>query len=152
GGHFRQVNVDTPGGADDDAVHWFEDPGNEDLGDGELSRQGDRFAAVRGYASSTRIAVSSVRGGAGGDVDLACLTGTDETLSSPTWSPDGRSLAFAHADGIEVLPLPSVVAGDCPGATASHLVLPGAQEPDWSPAPVDVSGPSDNGPAPANQS
>jgi hypothetical protein len=72
-------------------------------------------------------------------VDLACLTGTDSTLTSPTWSPDGRSLAFAHADGIEVLPLPNVEPGDCPGATSSRLVIPGGQEPDWSPAPVDAN-------------
>jgi Tol biopolymer transport system component len=142
GGHFRQVNVDTPGGGNDDAVHWFEDAGNEDLGDGELSRAGDRFAAVRSYGSGTHIGIYHVQGGVGGSVDLACLTGTDATLSSPTWSPDGRALAFAHAQGIEVLPLPSVVAGDCPGATSSRLVIPGGQEPDWSPAPLETTTPS----------
>ena len=47
GGHFRQVNVDAPGGGNDDALHWFDDAGNEDVGDGELSRQGDRLALVR---------------------------------------------------------------------------------------------------------
>ena len=58
GGHFRQVNVDSFGGGNDDAVYWFDDAGNEDVGDGELSRQGDRLALVRSYGG-TRTSRSS---------------------------------------------------------------------------------------------
>jgi WD40-like Beta Propeller Repeat len=142
GGHFRQVNIDAPGGGNDDASYWFDDAENDDLGDGELSRHGDRLAEVRTYGADTHIAVLAVSGGAGGHVDYACSFGPDGTLTSPTWSSDGRALAFAHADGIEVASLPSVVPGDCPGAASSRLVIPGGQEPDWSPAPVDPGTPA----------
>jgi WD40-like Beta Propeller Repeat len=149
GGHFRQVNVDSPGGRDDDAAYWFDDAGNEDLGDGELSRQGDRLAEVRSYGDNTHIAVLSVAGGPGGSVSYACFTGKAQTLASPTWSPDGRSLAFADGDGVEVLPLPAVVPGGCPGATSSRVVLPGASEPDWSPAAYAPGAPVAPAPGPA---
>jgi hypothetical protein len=135
GGAGAQVDVDSPGGGDDDAVHWFDDEAREDLGDGELSRQGDRLALLRSYGASLHLAIYHVDA-LGGAVQAACFTGADASLASPSWSPDARSLAFADAEGIEVLPLPAVVAGDCPGATSSHLVVPGGAEPDWGPADV----------------
>src|SRR5690349_5383999 len=137
GGHFRQVNVDSPGGANDDALYWFDDAGNEDVGDGELSRQGDRLALVRSYGDNTHLAIYHVGGGAGGPTpEAACYTGKDATLAGPSWSPDGTKLAFQDVEGIEVLPLPQVVAGDCPGASSSTVVLPGASAPDWGPAAI----------------
>jgi WD40-like Beta Propeller Repeat len=135
GGAGSQVNLDSPGGGNDDAVHWFDDEEMEDLDDGELSRQGDRLALLRSYGSNLHLAIFHVDG-VGGGVQAACFSGTDAKLGSPTWSPDGRSLAFADSEGIEVLPLPSVVAGDCPGAGSGRVVVPGAAEPDWGPADV----------------
>ncbi|MGZ4186584.1 MAG: hypothetical protein ACXVFA_14580 [Solirubrobacteraceae bacterium] len=137
GGHFRQVNIGSPGGGNDDALHWFEDAGNEDVGDGELSRQGDRLAIVRSYGQNTHIGIYHVDGGAGGPApEAACFTGTDATFAGPSWSPDGTKLAFQDEQGIEVLPLPQVVDGDCPGASSSTVVLPGASAPDWGPAAI----------------
>ncbi|HEY7010667.1 MAG TPA: hypothetical protein VH395_17080 [Jatrophihabitantaceae bacterium] len=137
GGHFRQVNIDSLGGGDDDALHWFDDAGNEDVGDGELSRQGDRLALVRSYGDNTHIAIYHVSGGAGGSApEAACYTGTDAALAGPSWSPDGTRLAFQDEEGVEVLPLPQVVAGDCPGATSSSVIIPGATAPDWAPAAI----------------
>lgn len=139
GGFKRQVNVDTPGGYDDD-VHWFDDAdmfgveNSTDLGDGELSRQGDRFVAVRSYGAKTHLMVYKAAGFAGPPA-YACNTGNEETLDSPTWSPDGQRLAFAHKEGIEVLPLPSVEP-DCPGASSGTVVIAGGSEPDWGPADV----------------
>ena len=137
GGHFRQVNLDSPGGGNDDAVHWFEDAGNEDVGDGELSRQGDRLALVRSYGANTHLAIYDVGGGLGSvPPAAACFTGADPSLAGPSWSPDGTRLAFQDAQGIEVMPLPSVIAGDCPGASSSTLILTGASAPDWGPAAI----------------
>jgi hypothetical protein len=136
GGHFHQVNVDSPGGGDDDASYWFDDPGNEDVADGELSRAGDRLALVRSYGPGTHIAIYQVDGIGGPAPDPACYTGKDASLTGPSWSPDGSKLAFADSEGIEVLPLPQVVPGDCPGAGSSAVILPGASQPDWGPAAI----------------
>ena len=137
GGHFRQINIDAPGGGNDDAVHWFDDTGNEDVGDGELSRQGDRLALVRSYGANTHIAIYHVSGGPGGPApEAACYTGSDATFAGPSWSPDGMRLAFQDEQGIEVLPLPQVVDGECPGASSSSVILPGATAPDWGPAAI----------------
>jgi hypothetical protein len=137
GGHFRQVNIDSPGGGNDDAVHWFDDAGNEDVGDGELSRLGDRLALVRSYGPGTHLAIYHVGGGPGGPApQAACFAGTDASLAGPSWSPDGTKLAFQDDQGIEVLPLPQVIDGDCPGASSSTVILPAATQPDWGPASI----------------
>lgn len=151
GGFLSQVNHDAPGGGDDSDVHWFDDHElfnpSTDLGDGELARQGDRFAALRSYGADThlmfyKVTQDVVSGTPSGPPALACKTGTEQTLDSPTWAPDGQAIAFSHRDGVEVLPLPSVEP-DCPGARSGTVVIPGGSEPDWGPAAVNP------GPAPA---
>jgi Dipeptidyl peptidase IV (DPP IV) N-terminal region/WD40-like Beta Propeller Repeat len=136
GGHFHQVNIDSPGGGDDDAHYWFDDVGNEDIGDGELSRQGDRLALVRSYGDHTHFAIYHVAGVGGPAPEAACFSGTDASIAGPSWSPDGTKLAFQDSHGIEVMDLPSVVPGDCPGATSSTPIVPGAAAPDWGPASI----------------
>ncbi len=137
GGHFHQVNVDAPGGGNDDAAYWFDDAGNEDIGDGELSSQGNRLALVRSYGPDTHVAILHVSGAAGAATAVpACYSGKDPSIASPSWSPDGTKLAFADSAGIEVLPLPHVIDGECPGAASSRVILPGATAPDWGPASI----------------
>jgi hypothetical protein len=59
GGYLHQVNTHDLGAAED--VHWFDDyevvgqENSTDLGDGELSAQGDKLALVRSYGSDTHI-------------------------------------------------------------------------------------------------
>ncbi len=145
GGYQSQVNLDSPGGGDDDDQHWFDDEDiNQpptDLGDGELSRQGDRLVALRSYGGDLHMRFYAVSGdvqggGVPGPPAEACSSGADSSLDSPTWSHDGRTVAFAVAAGIETLPLPSVTAGYCNGAGSSRLVIPGGAEPDFGPAAV----------------
>jgi Tol biopolymer transport system component len=152
GGFLNQVNYDSPDGGTDDDVHWFDDQdmfgleNSEDLGDGELSRQGDRLVTIRSYGANSHLMFYKV-GSLSSVPAHACNTGTEETLDSPTWSPDGHAIAFAHKDGVEVMPLPSVEAG-CPGASSGTVVIPGGAEPDWGPAAVNP-GPRVGAPPPA---
>jgi hypothetical protein len=145
GGFLSQVNVDSPGGGDDDDQHWFDDQDinspSTDLGDGEVSRQGDRLVTLRNYGNDLHLQFYAVGGNlaAGplpGPPAEACFSGADSSLDNPTWSPDGRSIAYAVAAGIEVLPLPNVEPGYCNGAGTSTLALPGGSSPDWGPAAV----------------
>jgi hypothetical protein len=135
GGLFRQVLLDAIGTANSDATVWFNDPGNFTLRDGELSRQGDRLALLRDEGDAAHLVVFAVPA-AHEAPRPACMTDAEATLDDPTWSPDGTRLAFAHAEGIEVLSLPVVTAGECPGAQSVGVVIPGGSEPDWGPADV----------------
>ena len=145
GGYLSQVNLDSPGGGDDDDQHWFDDQDihspSTDLGDGELSRQGDRLVTLRNYGADLHLQLYSVSGdvqsGApSGPPSEACFSGADSSLDSPTWSHDGRTIAYAIAAGVETMSLPNVAPGTCAGAGSSRLVLPGAAEPDFGPAAV----------------
>jgi len=59
------------------------------------------------------------------------LTGaTGGEFGVPSWSPDGRSLAWAEGNGVWT----AAIAHNCAGNP--HLTIPGAREPDWGPAGV----------------
>lgn len=132
GGYLHQVNTHDLGAAED--VHWFDDhevvgqENSTDLGDGELSAQGDKLALVRSYGSDTHIVWYT---GAPPAVPAPqCATGKLEGLHGPTWAPDGQSLAWGEPDGVWIKPS----ALDC--AVQPSLVIPGGSEPDWGPAAV----------------
>ena len=145
-GFGSQVNIDDFGGGRDSDVHWFDDAdvfgqdNSTDLGDGELSPQGDRLAILRGYGDNLQLSFFAVSGDARTSIpstpSKACTTGAEPTLNQPSWSPDGRTIAFEHKEGIETLHLPTVAADSCAGASSGRVVLPGASEPDWGPADV----------------
>ena len=150
-GYQSQVNIDDFGGGRDSDVHWFDDEdvfGQEnstDLGDGELSPQGDRLAILRGYGDNLQLAFFAVEGDARTSIPAApkpaCVTGAEPTLNGPTWSPDGQTIAFEHKEGIETLRLPTVAPDSCAGAESGRVVLPGASQPDWGPADVNPGPP-----------
>ena len=55
-------------------------------------------------------------------------------LSSPTWSPDGKSLAWADARGVWVGRVDSIEGEAC--LVTRRLIAPGGSSPDWGPAPL----------------
>jgi hypothetical protein len=141
GGYLHQVNTHDLGAAD--AVHWFDDQDvvgegyeSTDLGDGELTRAGDKLALVRGYGSDTHI-MWYTTGAPPALPTMQCATGKLEGLSGPTWAPDGESLAWQEPDGVWVKPS----ALDC--TVQPSLTIPGASEPDWGPAnPAAIGAPA----------
>lgn len=138
GGYGSQINIHDLGGGE--PAHWFDDSdyaeNDTDLSDAELSPNGRRVAAVRGYGSGTHIMWYSVNGNAGSGPPPAvptpdCATGELEGLSGPSWSPDSESLVWQEPDGLWL----KENAGTC-DSPQPKLVISGGSEPDWGPAAV----------------
>ncbi len=138
GGYGSHVNIHDLGQGE--PVHWFDDrdyaANDTDLGDAELSPDGSRLAAVRGYGDGTHIIWYSVNGNARtGPVPPVptpeCLTDELGGLAGPTWSPDSRHLAWEEPDGVWL----KADAGVCEHPL-QRLLIPGGSEPDWGPAKV----------------
>lgn len=118
--------------------HWFDDEDiyepSTDLGNAELSRDGKLLAAVRGYGEESWIMWYDVVGDATTGAppsapNPVCQIGPAE-ITNPTWAPDNDGLAWQENDGVWT----RTGTHDC--SRPSTLLLPGASEPDWSPAPL----------------
>ena len=141
-GFAPQVFVDTVGGG---LQGWFADDLDGDtsfdrklLDEGELTRAGDKLALIRGSnveddwreTSLTLYRVSAFSA----PPSAACsVRATHGPLASPTWSPDGTTLAWSDASGIWVSPV-DLGASGC--GIQPRLVVPGGRTPDWGPAPA----------------
>jgi WD40-like Beta Propeller Repeat len=127
-------------------TQWFQDRATVDpldpsdgepLDDGELTRARDKIAVVRGpnttaSAAPTMIrvyAVSSLSARPAERCDLRAAP--NSRIESPSWSPDGRRLAWSERDGIWATPIAAASTG-C-GAAPKRLIAGGSQ-PDWGPA------------------
>jgi hypothetical protein len=156
-GYLHQINVHDLGPGTSD-VHWFDDQDvmawpTTDLSDAELTRQGDKVAVLRGYGSDTTLFTLKVNGNAlSGPVaplpTPMCLTSADPKLSSPSWSPDGRRLAFSDSSGVTVTG-EHPADGDGCGTWTFKEIVAGASEPDWGPADVNPQPRTTSTPPPA---
>ncbi|CAB4949525.1 unannotated protein [freshwater metagenome] len=123
---------------------WFFDPSAKGMADGEMTRNKEKLAYVTG-PEHKELWLYRAKGGHP-YVPENCYRLTDGVgrINSPSWSPDGTTLAFADDTGVNVLPLPSF-ASDCGTPTAEHtkrLLIPGATNPDWGPADVPPARPT----------
>jgi len=163
GGENYHVNtIDIAPGSP--LVNWFNDrdyfDDTSDMGEGVVSRDGRRVAAIHGYdgewPGSIRRMVwmrtaTDVRTGPPptANPEGVCATAPIRGTHSPTWSPDATGLAFTLPDGLHVARDVPVDSDQC-GSFFSALVVPGAAEPDWGPADVAPTprqpGPGDPGP------
>jgi hypothetical protein len=60
------------------------------------------------------------------------ITGANGSFTSPSWSPDGNSLAWADRSGVWVGKLGSTAGDEC--EVSRKLVVKGGSAPDWGPA------------------
>ncbi len=132
GGYGSHVNIQDLG---TEPYNWLTDQ-QTDLGDAEVTRDGKKLAAVRGYDGSAHIVWYAVNGNVLSGPkpptpDALCATGEQAGFDNPTWSPDGSALAWTEPDGIWIKRSVDVC-----GAPQPTLVLPGGTEADWGPANV----------------
>jgi hypothetical protein len=133
GGYGSHINIQDLG---TEPFNWLTDQ-ETDLGDAEVTRAGDKYAAVRGYGNSTHIIWERVKGNVQSGPkptelpEGICYTNEQPGFDQPTWSPDGTQLAWAEPDGIWIHR--DAEACTTPSPT---LVLAGGSEPDWGPADV----------------
>jgi hypothetical protein len=150
GGYGSQMMLQDVGGS---PQHWFDDrdvySSDTDLGDGWVSRDGRVLVAKRGYGTSARIFTYTTVGDprSGDPAALAaptpdCATNADAMLSDPTTAPDGSAFATAEVEGVSVMTI-----GAACETNQAWLLVPGATEPFWSPAPISPD--AGSGPTPA---
>ena len=133
-------------------VHnWFSDlaGGNPHTAGGDISRDRRKLAFVTGANDSTLTlygvnrfpttfpdseAPVSTR-------PLICYRYSGAkggSFSTPTFSPDGGRVAWAEADGIKVVNVPSFANGCTTNGASPNaaMLIPGGRQPDWGPADV----------------
>jgi hypothetical protein len=108
------------------------------LDEGEMTRQHDKLVFVSGEldtkTAGSRLAIYRIKGLPPAEVPTPCFyTGASGKFTSPTWSPDGRSLAWEDSAGIWVGTLGDISGKPC--QITKRLLVPGGSAPDWGPAP-----------------
>ncbi|HST40039.1 MAG TPA: hypothetical protein VLK58_11045 [Conexibacter sp.] len=144
GGFNWHVNLHDQG--QEVETNWLNDNVG-DLSDPEVNRQGTRIALVRTVSNRPSIVaydtVGDVLTGRPATTATArCIFEGVPALSGPSWAPDGLALVWTEPDGLWTMAQAGTCTGDQP-----RLLIAGAAEPDWGPAPVNP-GPREVPPVP----
>jgi hypothetical protein len=108
--------------------------------EGEMTRQRDKLAFTAGDlggpATGKRLFIYRLAGAPPKLPGTPChVTGANGKFTSPTWSPDGKSLAWADRKGIWVGQVGGTFGATGPTCELTkRLVIPGGSRPDWGPA------------------
>jgi len=143
GGSGEAVAINRVGRGSADNQGWFSYDDGTELAQGQLSRAGDRLAAVAG--GGKEIHLFGVAQPPPALPALRCLV-PGGPLAHPVWSPDGSMLAWQAADGIHVAgPVPDLrqPVPDCSVIRERRLAV--GSEPYWGAA--DVPGAASGPPA-----
>lgn len=136
---FDRGGIGSFGAQGESPAAWF--GAGVHLADGDLTRAGDRVAYVTGIGQS-ELTVWSVSGAPGSEQPRFCFsfTGPSGHFADPTWSPDGRTLAWSEDDGTWAATIPGC-SGD---GVESRKIVPLGKLPDWGPADLVVTPPPDD--------
>ncbi|MEA2135741.1 MAG: hypothetical protein QOC68_3650 [Solirubrobacteraceae bacterium] len=139
--YATQVDVDTRGGGQQS---WFADELGGDpafdrppLNEGELSRQGDKLALIRGTNladdwSGSTIQIYRTSGFSTMPAPACAIPQAGAgPFAKPTWSPDGSTLAWSDRRGVWSSPVDTAVSG-C--GLSPRLIVAHGSTPDWGPA------------------
>ena len=146
GGTGESVAVNRVGRGESDNQGWFSYDDGTELANGQISRGGDRFAAVAGEDEIHLFGVSQPPPALPA---LRCIV-PGGPFADPTWSPDGSMLAWQAPDGVHVAgPVPDLRAAvpDCSEIRRRRLAA--GSDPYWGPA--DVPGASSGALVPGSQ-
>jgi hypothetical protein len=142
----------TVGAGEAGLQQWFDPPpGVIQLGQGRMTRQGDKIATLAGDESfgpaQRMLFFYGVPGPYPAVPELKCYIPQGVAPSGkfimPSWSPDGTELAVTESDGIHIfgnIPDLRAAAPDCTQITERVLVYGSA--PGWGPADVPSGGPT----------
>ncbi len=149
GNVLTTVAIDRLGGGKNSYQPWFaECTGCESietlqlypLDDGEMTRRRDRLVFVSGQLGNRQTGSQLLLYELGPGMPPAVpqrfcrYTGASGSFSSPSWSPDGRQLAWADAKGIWLADVADLSGDVCD--IRKRLAIPRASSPDWGPAPA----------------
>jgi len=147
--------IDTVGDGNQAFEYWFNDDNAWYLHDGEISRDNKKVAFVGQAPNGMTADIIAVyrMNGAAPELPDACYhyNKPDGSFDSPSFSPDGGQIAFAHKHGhnpgILVGPVPDFSGGCALPSAEARMIIPGGAEPDWGPAdvPADRITPPDDG-------
>jgi hypothetical protein len=140
------VAVDPLGGGADSYNPWFTECTDcssiqtlqkYPLDEAEITRKRNRAVVVAGDLNATQagsmLFVYALPAPPTAIPPRFCrITGPNGSFTSPSWSPDGGSLAWADRSGIWVGKLGSLDGTDC--EVTRKLVVRGGSAPDWGPA------------------
>lgn len=138
--------VDPLGGGADSYQRWFTECTDcssiqslqkYPLDEAEITRKRDKAVVVAGDLNATQagsmlFVYPLAQPPTAIPARFCRITGPNGRFTSPSWSPDGKSLAWADRGGIWVGKLGSLSGDDC--EITRKLVVKGGSAPDWGPA------------------
>ena len=121
-----------------EAAQWWGDTDNcgcanpVGLTDGVVSRDGQRIALVRGDSGETLVLYKANGAPPATPTPECAFTGPTGKFQNPSWASNGQALAWQEDDGIWSARVPDVT--NCSTISQPQLIVPGATEPNLSPA------------------